>query len=286
MRSMEIDSRWTTVNGAWIHARVGRAAAAHTGRLGDRPPVVLLQGLGVSTRYFVPMASALAADFPVLAPDLPGSGPSDRPSHALDIRELASVLRDWMDAIGLDRPAFIANSMGCQVAIELAITAPERVDKLVLVGPTVDPRWRSVSQQIPRWLLEAIREPLSLWALVIDDYSAFGFGRLLQTARFAVAHRIEEKLPRVAAPTLVVRGERDAFVSLEWAEEVTRLLPNGRMVAVPRAAHAANYSQPQALARLIRPFLSGTIDRSAQHNHDRAREPNVLATVIGTSGYY
>ena len=250
-----IESCWTTVNGVRIHARVGSAAAAPLARLGDRPPVVLVHGIGVSSRYLVPTARALAADFLVLAPDLPGSGRSNRPGHTLDIVELAGALRDWMDAIGLDRPAFIASSMGCQVVVELAIRSPDRVDKLVLVGPTVVPRWRSVSRQLPRWLLEAAREPLSLWPIILDDYCRFGMRRFFETARFALAHRMEDRLPHVSAPTLVVRGEHDAFVSAEWVEEVARLLPNGRVAVVPRAAHAANYSQPEALARLVRPFL-------------------------------
>jgi hypothetical protein len=53
-----------------------------------------------------------------------------------------------------------------------------------------------------------------------------------------------------------VRGERDAIVSQAWVEEVTRLLPGGRLVVVP-GAHTINYSAPRELVRVVRPFLVG-----------------------------
>ena len=67
---------------------------------------------------------------------------------------------------------------------------------------------------------------------------------------------IEEKLARVRVPALVVHGSRDRISPRGWAEEVARLLPGGRLVVLPHAAHAANYSAPAELARAIRPFLA------------------------------
>jgi pimeloyl-ACP methyl ester carboxylesterase len=173
----------------------------------------------------------------------------------LDLRELAQALLRWMDAIGLERTSFLGNSMGCQVLVELALAAPDRVDRLVLTGPTVDPRWRSIAKQIPRWILEASREPLSIMPILLRDYFRFGPLRFLRTARFALADRIEDQLSQVRAPALVLRGERDAFTSPAWIERFAELLPNGRATVVPNAAHAVTYSAPDALAQTIRAFL-------------------------------
>jgi 2-hydroxy-6-oxonona-2,4-dienedioate hydrolase len=67
---------------------------------------------------------------------------------------------------------------------------------------------------------------------------------------------VEEKLPLVEAPTLVVRGGRDLIVSQRWAEEFAALLPRGRLLVVPGAAHAVNYDDPEALADAVLRFLA------------------------------
>ena len=66
---------------------------------------------------------------------------------------------------------------------------------------------------------------------------------------------VETKLVAVQAPTLVVRGSRDPIVPRRWAEEVADGLPRGKLTEVPEAAHAVNYSAPDALARLTLEFL-------------------------------
>jgi pimeloyl-ACP methyl ester carboxylesterase len=87
------------------------------------------------------------------------------------------------------------------------------------------------------------------------DYLVFGPRRLLATSRHALADPLEEKLPHVRAPTLVVRGARDKIVSQRWAEEVAAGLPRGRLTVVPGKAHAVNYNAPAELARLVREFV-------------------------------
>ena len=144
-----------------MHAYVGGEKSA--------PPVVLVSGLGVSARYFLPTARVLASDFFVLAPELPGSGKSAKPARVLDFAALVLALDDWLDAAGIRRASFIGSSMGCQILAELALRRPERIDRLVFVGPTVDPHWRSLGRQLPRWLLEAVREPFSLLPILVRD---------------------------------------------------------------------------------------------------------------------
>ena len=144
-----------------------------------------------------------------------------------------------------------------------------RVAGLVLVGPTVDPQWRTVVKQVPRWILECTREPLSLFPILARDYLRCGTRRFFATGRFAFAHRMEDDLPRVHAPVLVVRGERDAFVSPAWAERVTSLLPNGELAIIAGAPHAATYAAPDAVARLVRTFLTRSSQR-AENDHDSA----------------
>lgn len=218
--------------------------------------VVLVHGIGVSSRYMVPTALALAPSFRVFAPDLPGWGRTEKPDRALDVRELADVLADWMDAVGLASATLLGNSMGCEFVVELAVRHPERVEHAVLVGPTVDRYARTFPRQTARLFLDSLGEPLSLWAIIAVDYLVHGPRRLFATARYALGDDLEEKLPRVQPPALVVRGERDRIVSQRWAEEVATLLPRGRLAVVPGKAHAVNYNAPADLARLVRAFVA------------------------------
>ncbi len=214
-----------------------------------------MHGIGVTSRYFEPLADVLASGRRVLVPDLPGWGRSRRPARALNLAELADALAAFLDAEGVVRAPLVTNSLGCQVAVELAVRHPERVAALVLVGPTVDPQWRTALLQTRSFVLDSVREPVSLWWIILTDYARMGPLRFAHTARFALRQPIEELLPRVDAPALVIRGEHDAFSSQEWCERAAGLLPRGSLAIVDGEAHAAHYSAPVRVAALVRSFL-------------------------------
>jgi pimeloyl-ACP methyl ester carboxylesterase len=216
----------------------------------------MVHGQVISSLYMVPSARLLAEHFPLLAPDLPGFGRSGKPGHVLSVPELADALAAWMDAMDLPSAALVANSLGCQVAADLAVRRPELVEALVLSGPTMDPAGRRAGVMIARWVRDWPFERPSLALAHLRDFALAGVGRSLHTFRHALADRIEEKLPKVRAPTLVVRGERDPVAPQRWAEEATRLLPRGRLAVIPGAPHCVNYSTPVAFARLVRTFLA------------------------------
>lgn len=243
-----LHSVYTRTGRVRIHALVG-------GLEHDAPPVVLVHGFGVSSTYFEPLARELAVDRPVLAPDLPGFGRSDRPVGVPGIRELAEALLAWLEATRVRGATFVANSMGCQVVVDLLVRHPGRATGVVLVGPTVDPRARSAVGQAGRLVVDCFREPPELVAIVVRDYAAFGLRRLVVTGRSALADRIETKLPGIRVPALVVRGEHDPLVPERWAEEAAALLPLGRLEVVAGAAHAAHYTAPRAVAGLVRTAL-------------------------------
>lgn len=244
---------WTRVEGLWMYSRMSRHPVP-----GGLPvvPVVLLHGLGMSSSYMVPLARRLAAEMPVYAPDLPGHGRSDNPEEPLGVPELAEVLRNWMNAVGIHRASFVANSMGCQVVAELAVRWPERVFRLVLVGPTAEAGARTLRQQLPRLLKTGLlAERPSLALLVAKDYGRMGVRRFHGEMTQMFEDRIEDKLPSIEIPTLVVRGEKDALVPQEWAEELARRVGADRVHVIAGAGHALNYTAADELMRIIRPFL-------------------------------
>jgi 2-hydroxy-6-oxonona-2,4-dienedioate hydrolase len=248
-----LDSRFVEVCGLAVHCLVSRVA--QISRFPAATPLVLVHGLGVSSRYMVRLAGLLAAGRSVYAPDIPGFGRSETPCQPLDVHAQAELLAAWMPAAGLERAAFLGHSLGSQVVADLAAHHPHLVTRLILAAPTIDDGGRSVPRELLRLLSDVPREPFSLVPIVTRDYLRAGLGRVLRTLRHALADRLEEKLPALDLPALVLRGARDPVVSERWSEKVAGLLPQGRLAVVPRAAHALQFSHPREVAALLKGFL-------------------------------
>ncbi len=233
-----------------MHARVSVEPAGAS-------PVILVHGIGVAGRFMVPVAELLASHHRVYVPDLPGFGESDKPARALNLAEPTDALAGWTRAAGLERAAYLGNSFGCQIVADLTLRCPTLIERAVLQGPTMDPQARSAWRQLLRWLDNSRRESPSQALISAREYRRCGVRRLLKTFRYALEERIEEKFPRMQVPTLVVRGSRDPIVPQRWAEEATRLLPEGRLAVIPGMPHTLIYNAPLELARVVLPFLSG-----------------------------
>jgi pimeloyl-ACP methyl ester carboxylesterase/uncharacterized RDD family membrane protein YckC len=241
-----LESTRAEVRGVRMHATGG----------GSGPPVVLVHGYGISGAYMLPLAEVLATSCSVFVPDLPGQGRSGQPKGPWGIRGMADSLGGWLDAVGLRHPLIVANSLGCQVVTELAVRRPACVGPMVLIGPTVDPARRAARHQLFNVLRDSAREPFSLLALAARDHAKTVDVRpLLTTARAALADRIEDRLPLVPQPSVVVYGEDDGFLSREWAERAAALLPLGRLVVVPSEPHAVHYTRPDLIAEIVHGLL-------------------------------
>lgn len=243
-------ARRDRVGGITVHARVSVDSVPD-----DRLPVILVHGLGMSSRYMIPLAEHLAPHLQVYAPDLPGFGLSDKPPQALTVRQLADALAAWMHEIGVKRAAFVGNSLGCEVLVELAVVHPQLVDRLVLQGPTPDPEARGMARQVVGFFLIAPFERWSLAWVALTDYARSGIRRYLQTLRSMVDNHIAEKALRISQPTLVVWGTRDYIVPYAFVTSLAASLPRGRLAAIPGAAHGINYSHPEAFTAALLPFL-------------------------------
>ncbi|MEO8336994.1 MAG: alpha/beta hydrolase [bacterium] len=244
------------VDGIRIHARVSPHFVV------GRTPIVFVHGLGVSVRYLEPTMALLVAEHHVEGLDLPGFGRSGTPPEALDTRGLANALTAWLDVRGIGPAIFVGNSYGCQVIIEMAMQDPERVVGLVLNAPTMDPAHRTVGGQVLRVLADIPFEPFGLGWVVLRDYLRVGPLRLLTTLRYALVDRIEEKLPDIVAPTVVVCGAHDPVVTVAWAAEAARLVGissrgaiGATLSVVPTAAHALPYDDAPTFAALIETFV-------------------------------
>ena len=203
---------------------------------GAAPHAVVLPGISADWRALAPQIRALRRlGWTVHVVDLPGHGRSGTPGSRPSIASFSNALGGWLDGARLRSPAFVANSMGCQIVTDFAVREPWRVGTMVLIGPTVDPSRRSARHQVMAALRDLAREPTSLVALSLCDDVGVGLPTLVALARSALADAIEERLPSIEQPTTIVRGADDAFSSDEWVREAVRLLPQGRLVTVPES---------------------------------------------------
>lgn len=222
---------------------------------GAGPPLVCVHGAGVSSRESMPLLERLRGSRETWAVDLPGHGSSREVPVPRGVRGFRDAVLEFLDAAALVPAHLLGWSFGAQIAAGAAADAPERVRGLVLVGVTVDPDARTFARQFARWLANGPHEPFGLTREVFRDYRTAGPRPVVAAFRAALDDRIEEVLPRVQAPALVVRGEHDRMVPQEWAEEVVRLLPRGRLSTWPGAAHVVPHSDPGGLAAAVEQFL-------------------------------
>ncbi|MEO7457817.1 MAG: alpha/beta hydrolase [Gemmatimonadaceae bacterium] len=245
------------VDGVSIHGRVS-PRGVH-----GRIPLVFVHGLGVSVRYLEPTMCALSGEHNVVGLDLPGFGRSGSPPAVLDTAGLARALGQWLDVRGIGPAILIGNSYGCQVIVELMMQDPRRGVGLVLNAPTMDPAHRTVFGQVIRVLADIPHEPRRLAWIVARDYIRAGPLRLLRTLRYALADHIEEKLPDIVIPAVIVCGSRDPVVTVAWAAQAARIVgkmsqgaPGATLSVVPTAAHALPYDDPATFAGLIDAFAT------------------------------
>jgi pimeloyl-ACP methyl ester carboxylesterase len=228
---------------------------------GTGDPVVAIHGLGATKASFLATVAALAPRFRVIAIDLPGFGDSDKPiGAAYDARFFAEAVVELLDALELSKAHVIGNSLGGRVALEVGLQAPDRVQRLALLAPSL--AWlrgrpwaralRLVRPELgllphaPRPVVERILERTMPEAT--NGWAAAGVDEFLRTfttprgraAFYAAARQIylEEpegadgfwpRLRTLAVPALFVWGRRDGLVPIAFSRHVTD--------AVPAAAH-------------------------------------------------
>lgn len=222
-----------------------------TGTAGQ--PVVLVHGIGVSARYFQPLAEELSRDHAVYAIELPGFGASPGPGRALSVPELGRIVLAVLRKLELTGVVLVGHSMGCQVATETAARAPEVVHKLVLLGPTTNDQERSVLKQALRLAQDTLRESPVVNMMVFTDYIR-SFVPYLRTLPGMVRHRLEEAIAEVSVPVVLMRGGRDPIVPVDWLQRLAAA--NGRAVIreVDGAPHVLMYHRPVETAE---GFLTG-----------------------------
>jgi len=225
----------------------------------ERPPILLVHGIGMSGEYFRPLAEQLATTHDVYAVDLPGYGTAPKPPRALTVPELGEVVAEVIRTLGLDGAVVVGHSMGCQVVAQTISRNPGLCAGYMLIGPTVDPAAHSLSAMGWRLLRDTLREPPASNAVVFRNYARMGPRRYLRTARHMLADRLEETILRCDVPGLMVRGERDPIAGAGWIRDLVHLAPDAGLVEIPGGPHAVQHNRPRDLVAACAPFLDAVL---------------------------
>jgi pimeloyl-ACP methyl ester carboxylesterase len=221
--------------------RLLAAGVAHDGA----PEVVLLPGLG-AVGYLLDVLHAAAAWTRASLLDVPGFGRHETADCPVDLDSLTAVTLGALPA----RPAVVlGHSTGAQLALRVAVTAPDRVAALVLVGPTFEPAARRLSSVIARLMRTSMREPPGQLRYTVPDYLRGG-RQLVGYLREALRDRPEQRVGQVRCPVIVARGQHDGFCSQEWVDRLARQAPADESTTL-RGAHNVPYAHPGAVALLL-----------------------------------
>jgi pimeloyl-ACP methyl ester carboxylesterase len=262
------------------------AGTLSTIEAGAGAPVVLLHGLGATKASFLPTLEALAPSYRAIAVDLPGFGDSHKPLfQAYDAPFFARTVTALLDALGLETAHVVGNSMGGRVALELGLSHPERVGRLVLLAPSMSwlkprpwapylrliPTQLGIFQPTPRPLVEMIVKQVipgsdREWtAAGIDEFMRSYLTPLGRAAFYAAARNIYLEEPRgpnglwtrlgsLEADALFVWGRNDSLVPIGFARHVRRELPAARHLELD-CGHVPQLERPRqthdAMARFL-----------------------------------
>ena len=217
--------------------------------------VVLVHGVGSSSRAYARLAARLAAHGEVHAVDLPGFGASPHlrrdvtiPEHAAAV---ARYIREYVTGAGRQAPVVVGHSMGAQVVGQLLADHPDAASAAVLVGPTAEPGTRTIPRQAVRLAMDAVGEPpRTLGVLFVDALVRCSLPYYLGQLHHVVDYRLEDVLSRSTVPVVVVRGERDPVAPQGWVQTLADAAPFGEWRTV-RGRHHAMDADPGGVAEIV-----------------------------------
>lgn len=258
--------------------------------MGRGEDVLLLHGLGGTRASLFQTAAALADRYRVHLPDLPGFGSSSKPAFgAYNAPWFSEIMLGLMDQLGIGSARVIGNSMGGRVAIDMALSAPERIEGLVLLCPAVAwirrglhaavrllrPELGMLPHNFRRslvasqfWSMFHDRDVLdpAVGELMVDEFRRIYHSAGARCAFLASARNIYLEAPfgkngfypRLATldrPALFIWGSHDPLVPPAFARHVAEWLPNAEQVTLERCGHVPQVERPTETNELVASFF-------------------------------
>jgi len=248
-------------------------------RQGGGEPLLLIHGLGYARWGWEPVLPGLAERFDVISFDNRGIGESAAPPGPYTVEEMAADAVQVLDEAGVDRAHVVGTSLGGMVAIELALSYPERVDGLVLActtpgGPNAHPMPKRTVALVA--LAATLEPPVALRRFVENALAPATPERRPELVEEILAHRLAapqdpvawvaqasagatfdryECLAEIEAPTLVQAGTEDVVVDPRNSELLEQHLPDARLELHPGTGHLFFWEEPERFVASVTRFL-------------------------------
>lgn len=248
------------------HIKISDQDLFYAARGASGAPLLFVHGAGDSHLLWNGQLAAFAGSVQGIALDLPGHGRSTGQGRTA-IMGYALAVREFMDALGIERAVVAGISMGGAIAQLLALEFPARVERLVLVGTGA--RLRVAPQY-----LDGIKSDFAAAArALVENYFAPGapaeledksLRQLLATGSavtygdFAAcdAFDVRERVQNIACPTLVVCGRADRMTPVRYSESLAQSIPHARLAIIENAGHMVMLEQPTEFHRIVNLWLA------------------------------
>jgi len=249
-----------------------RVPYAETGDSGGEP-VVFVHAYVESWRYFEVVLEQLPSSVHGFAPSQRGRGDADKPAHGYRPEDFAADIMGFLDVMGIKRAALVGSSSGGLVSQLVASTYPDRVSALVLISspaylgdkPAVAEGWEEISHlEDPldrEFVDEFVRNtspdsvPDDFVETLIDETLKVPARVWKETLRGLLGADVRADLGRITAPTLLIAGDDDAFVSADQSV-LLDAIPSARLDLYEAAGHGVHLAQPKRVVNDIVDFLA------------------------------
>jgi pimeloyl-ACP methyl ester carboxylesterase len=241
-------------------------------RYADRGPkngmaVLMLHGITDSSFSFSRVMPLMPAGIRVIVPDQRGHGDSDRPEAGYAVDDFAIDALQLLDALNVQRAVVVGHSMGSFVARRMAERAPDRIERLILVGSAPSVRNDAVGGM--QQAFEALQDPIdpvfvrefqmsTVHQPVPEDFME----RAIAESRKVPARVWKAALAGLVAyhpatpgpsfvPTLVLGGDKDAMFSAAEQQALARGIPGAVVRILPDIGHTLHWEAPERFVSLL-----------------------------------
>jgi non-heme chloroperoxidase len=237
----------------------------------DAHPLILLHGYTDSWFSFSRVLPQLAATYRVYALDQRGHGDSDRPEDGYTLPDYAADVVAFMDAMGLASATLVGHSMGSLVAQQVALAAPQRLTRLVLIASATTVRHEGVLEL--QRAVEMFDDPVPLefvqefqsstvYHPVPDDFMDAAVAASLKVParvwRGAMAGMLADHsipLDRIQTPTLILWGDQDTIFPRAEQDAMLAALPSATLKVYPETGHAPHWERPEQFVQDLEAFI-------------------------------
>jgi pimeloyl-ACP methyl ester carboxylesterase len=276
----ELEKIYGSPKNAYVSALGVNFHYQDTGPSKNAIPILFLHGFGASLQTWDTWAQALSEDYRVISVDLPGFGlTGEDPSGIYTDQRSVEVLEAFLKELKIPKVVLVGNSMGGKFAWQFAARYPNQVAKLVLISPDgyASPgieygkkpdvpaiadlyRYFFSKTFLAMNLEPAYADPNTLNDALVNRYYDL---MLAPGVRGAILGRMQQtvlqdpvpSLASIQVPTLLIWGEKDAFIPISNSNDYLKVMPNAKRVSLPNIGHLPQEEQPSIGLQVLKEFL-------------------------------